>query len=220
MGRRASARKAPSTGLTTETSRENARQQLALIEKYTVKPARKRRYRLPRHKLIVLGKRALLTAREKAKKLLAELHSAGVGVGSDVKELRRLEPLSDPAQPFLPGIDVHPVKPYTGGHLRKRTLMPKRQRQRRRSRHAVSRRAKDAVAIAGRHLMTGKRLEVNGKTPREVFYLGSSTENRRDPFWLEHSGGRTYAERPEPLLEKILPHVGTEAIEKAKIHRS
>ena len=95
-----------------------------------------------------------------------------------------------------------------------------RKRQRKPSRHAVTRRAKDAVSIAGVQLMMGKRLEINGRTPREVFYLGSSTENRRDPFWLEHPGGRTYAERPEPLVEKVLAHVGTEAVERAKIHSS
>jgi hypothetical protein len=89
----------------------------------------------------------------------------------------------------------------------------------RRRKHVISR-ATEAANRAAIQLMRGKRLEVEGKTRGLVFYLGSSSANRRDPFWLEHPGGRTYYERPEHAVEKLLPHVGTEAIERAKVHES
>ena len=77
----------------------------------------------------------------------------------------------------------------------------------------------EALLQTAGKLMMGKRLEIEGPAGR-VFYMGSSTVNRRDPFWLEHSGGRIYKERPEELVEWLLPHVGSEALLKAKVHES
>jgi hypothetical protein len=76
-----------------------------------------------------------------------------------------------------------------------------------RPRKHVVRRREEAVRQASLKLLLGKRLEVEGPAGR-VFYLGTSRENRRDPFWLEHSGGRTYYERHEEPVERLLPHVG------------
>ncbi len=53
-----------------------------------------------------------------------------------------------------------------------------------------------------------------------TIYMGSSSENRRDPFWYEHPGGRTYKETPQEVVEKVLPHVGFERLDKAKVYPS
>lgn len=81
---------------------------------------------------------------------------------------------------------------------------------------AQARREVDVVLRAAAALLTGKRLEVAGKAGA-VFYLGSSTENRPDAFWVEHTGGRTYKVTAEECVRLILPHVGVEAIDGAKV---
>jgi len=68
------------------------------------------------------------------------------------------------------------------------------------------------------HLLQGRRLEVQ-RGPLTL-YMGSSSENRRDPFWYEHPGGRTYKETPLEVVMKVLPHVGFERLEKAKVYPS
>ena len=87
---------------------------------------------------------------------------------------------------------------------------------------AQRKRAEEAVFQAKLILLTSETpLEIEGAhgqgrhdTPN-VFYMGSTTANRPDPFWYEHRGGRTYKQTPEEVVRAILPHVGVEAIEKA-----
>ncbi len=81
---------------------------------------------------------------------------------------------------------------------------------------AERRRRDDAVGRAIVHLIMGKRLEVQGKAGL-VIYMGQSRENRRDPFWYEHPGGRTYKGTAAEVLHAVLPHVGTAAIANAKV---
>jgi hypothetical protein len=78
------------------------------------------------------------------------------------------------------------------------------------------RRETDVVLRAIAAVVTGKRLEVNGKAG-VVFYLGSTTADRRDPFWYGHTGGRTYKKTAEECVRAILPHVGVDAIDRAKV---
>lgn len=69
------------------------------------------------------------------------------------------------------------------------------------------------------HLIQGKRLEVDGPG-RLVLYMGSVPSHipRRDPYWYEHPGGRTYKESPEEVVRVVLPHVGYKALENAKVY--
>jgi hypothetical protein len=97
---------------------------------------------------------------------------------------------------------------------------------RRRYGHAVRltaaerRRQDDVVLRAVSKLLMGKRLEVAGKPGLGVVYMGSSSENRRDPFWYEGPHGRTYKESAEAIVRAVLPHVGLAAIDNAKVYPS
>lgn len=71
-----------------------------------------------------------------------------------------------------------------------------------------------AVLLAVVHLLQGKRLEVQGKAGF-IVYMGSTNCGRRDGFYYEHPGGRTYKETPEEIVRAILPHVGVAAIANA-----
>lgn len=64
-------------------------------------------------------------------------------------------------------------------------------------------------------LLSGKRLHLVSRG--RDFYLGSSKVDRRDPFWYEHSGGRTYKHTPEEVFDYLLPHVGIQAFEDAEV---
>jgi hypothetical protein len=77
----------------------------------------------------------------------------------------------------------------------------------------------DVVQRAATQLIMGKRLEVHGKAGL-IFYMGSSKVDRRDPYWYEGPGGRTYKERPEEVVRAILPHVGFDAIDHAQVYAS
>lgn len=88
---------------------------------------------------------------------------------------------------------------------------------RRDPKRSEKRRMHDAVLKATAALLQGKRLEID-RPGRPIIYMGSTTENRRDPFWYEGPHGRTYKETPEEVIRAVLPHVGTEAVLKAKVH--
>lgn len=94
----------------------------------------------------------------------------------------------------------------------------KRHRLQRRYGHAkrLSARENDVVMRAAVELMMGKRLEVHGKAGL-IIYMGSERHERRDPFWYEGPGGRTHKERPEEVVRAVLPHVGFDAIDHAKV---
>lgn len=77
-------------------------------------------------------------------------------------------------------------------------------------------RVESIVLTLSARLSQGLRLEVHGKAGLAV-YLGSTTENRRDCFWYEGPHGRTYKEDPADIVRAILPHVGTLALERAKV---
>ena len=66
-------------------------------------------------------------------------------------------------------------------------------------------------------LLSGRRLYVEGPTGREHVYLGESKVNRRDPYWVEHRGGRTYFVTAEEAVDYVLPHVGVKALEDREI---
>ena len=76
-------------------------------------------------------------------------------------------------------------------------------------------RISEAVMHATLLLIIGKRLEVHGKAGL-VIYLGSSKQDRPDPYWYEHPGGRTYKREAKEVVKAVLPHVGSEALLKAK----
>jgi len=75
---------------------------------------------------------------------------------------------------------------------------------------------KDVTLRAAAHLLMGRRLEVHGKAGL-IIYMGCSTSNRLDPFWYEHPGGRTYKATAVEVVSAVLPHVGSAAIENAKV---
>lgn len=77
------------------------------------------------------------------------------------------------------------------------------------------------IDVAVVRLIQGKRLEVQGPGSL-VVYMGSvpSHINRRDPYWYEHPGGRTYKEEPLQVVRAVLPHVGYRAIEEAKVYNN
>lgn len=85
------------------------------------------------------------------------------------------------------------------------------------ARAASSDRRKSASLVAEVHLITGKRLEVHGKAG-QVFYMGQSKATRYDPYWYEHTGGRTYKETAKEVVQAIMRHAGVEAIEKARVY--
>ena len=86
---------------------------------------------------------------------------------------------------------------------------------------AERRRQDDVILRASVKLITGKRLEVQGPG-HLVIYMGQSPLHiaRRDPFWYEHPGGRTYKETAEEVVRAVLPHVGAAAIDRAKVYES
>lgn len=91
---------------------------------------------------------------------------------------------------------------------------------RRRQKHgrAVSAwRRNDVKLRAVSRLLQGKRLEVEGKGGL-VLYMGSTNEPRRDQFWYEHPGGRTYKNTPEEIVDVVIRHVGLDAVDRAKVH--
>jgi hypothetical protein len=78
-------------------------------------------------------------------------------------------------------------------------------------------RERDVVLTASVKLLQGRRLEVQAKSGPPI-YMGSSNVDRRDSFWYEHTGGRTYKETPEEVVRAVLRHVGYAAIEQAKVY--
>ena len=78
-------------------------------------------------------------------------------------------------------------------------------------------RAREVIMRMTIHLIMGRRLEIQGPG-KLVLYVGQSLVLRDDPYWYEHPGGRTYKRTPREVLEAILPHVGTDALERAKVH--
>ena len=50
-----------------------------------------------------------------------------------------------------------------------------------------------------------------------VDLLSESKVNRRDPYWVEHRGGRTYFVTAEEAVDYVLPHVGVKALEDREI---
>jgi hypothetical protein len=74
----------------------------------------------------------------------------------------------------------------------------------------------EAIHQTALKLILGKRLEIRGKSGM-IVYAGQSRESRADPFWYEYPGGRTYKRDAFEVIRAILPHVGIEGLEKAKV---
>lgn len=77
-------------------------------------------------------------------------------------------------------------------------------------------RAESAILKLTAALLNGQHVEVTGKAGF-VIYMGHSTVPRRDCYWYEGPHGRTYKEDPAEIVKTILPHVGTLALEQAKV---
>lgn len=80
-------------------------------------------------------------------------------------------------------------------------------------------RERETILLAAVRLLNGKGLEIAGPAGA-VIYIGSTIENRRDQFWYEHNGVRTYKETPEECVRAVLPHVGFAAFDNAKVWES
>ena len=76
----------------------------------------------------------------------------------------------------------------------------------------------DAVRAVAIQLLLGRRLEVSDPAGF-IVYMGSvdGSNPRRDPFWYEHTGGRTYKEEAEQIARAVLRKVGLGPLEKAKV---
>jgi hypothetical protein len=77
----------------------------------------------------------------------------------------------------------------------------------------------EAIQQTAVKLIMGKRLEL--EVPgRPIMYAGSSREERRDPYWVEHPGGRIYYTTPEEAASYLKRHLGDVALFKAKVYDS
>ncbi len=73
-----------------------------------------------------------------------------------------------------------------------------------------------ALDVAVVRLIEGLRLECS-VPGRPTLVLGRSDVGRRDPYFCEHPGGRTYHEDPREAAAFVVAHLGVQALEEARI---
>lgn len=142
---------------------------------------------------------------------------------------RYLESIDEPDAPenyeMIKGVGGTPTPPpfdpttLSSRDPRRRGTVARYSRRDRRSHRDPARMSavEDAVMRAKVRLIQGRRLEVQGPG-RLIVYMGSTDAPRRDSFWYEHPGGRTYKEDPEDVVRAVLKHVGYQALNDARVH--